>query len=91
LGSKTRIRIDFPTNADGSLTHQIRNLGEDPYREIEVAGFADFGGPASVDAATIRLEAMIHRSSLIGPTRALGERIIARHLLTDRAVVTFEA
>jgi uncharacterized protein YggU (UPF0235/DUF167 family) len=89
LAPKKLIRIDFPTNRDGSLTHQIRNLGEDLYREIEVPGVADLGGLEAVDTATDRLEVRIHRTSLVGRTRAQVQEIIARHLLADRAVVTF--
>ena len=90
MAPKRLIRIEFPTNTDGSLTHQIRNLGEDLYRAIEVPGVGDLGGLATVDKATDQLELKIHRARMVGRTRTLVQKIIAMHFLADRARVVFE-
>lgn len=90
MAPKKLIRIEFSTNTSGFLTHQIRNLGEDLYRIIEVPGVGDLGGLAMVDEATDRLELKIYHASMIGRARTLVQKTIAKHLLADHARVIFE-
>jgi hypothetical protein len=90
MGSQKRIRVTFPTNIEGRLTHQIRNLGEDLYREIEVAGLGSIVGLAQVDEATDVLMITVLHTRKIAQVRALVTKLVARHLLSNRAQITFE-
>jgi hypothetical protein len=88
MASKKVIRIAFPTNADWALTHQIRTLGEDLWREIERQGLGDLGGIGTVDQTTDGFEIKVNHAQMINRVRLAVDRVIARHLLTERAVVT---
>lgn len=48
MGSQKTITIKTPTNASGELTHQIRNFGEDLWREVEQKDLGDVGGLETV-------------------------------------------
>lgn len=90
MAPKRLIRLTFPANTDGKLTHQVCNLGEDLYREIELAGLGDLGGLAAVDTATDMLLVTIKHRSMIGRVRGCVTKLVAKHLLADRTLVTFE-
>ena len=84
------IRIAFPGNTDGALTHQIRNLGEDLLREIDRQGLGDLARIGRVDQATDALVVTVKQVRLINRVKLIAERVIARHLMTGRASLTTE-
>ncbi|WP_309668426.1 hypothetical protein [Tabrizicola sp.] len=90
MASKKLIRIVFPTNTDGSLTHQVRNLGEDLWREVEATRLGDVGGFATIDRATDTLLVTVYHTRKVGRARAIVQKLVAQHLLTDRSQITFE-
>ena len=88
MPAQKTILIRFPTNSDGSLTHQVRNFGEDIWREIEQAGLGDVGGIETVDRAIDELSVTVSRSSKIGTVKLLVERHLRSHLLDGQSEVT---
>lgn len=83
------ITILFPTNSDGALTHQVRNFGEDLWREIEQADLGDIGGIETVDRATDELRVQIHHTRKISTVRKLVDRLLKAHFLDYRAEVSY--
>lgn len=79
-----RISIDFPKTADTGYVGRVRNLAEDLYRQIELAGE---GTVSDVDRATDRLEVSIHKSQHLGHGLEVIRRELDRHNLAADATV----
>lgn len=83
------ITITFPANSDGSLTHQVRNFGEDLWREIEQTKLGDVGGIEAVDRATDTLRVHIYHTRKIGTVRKLVEKLLKAHFLDYRSEISY--
>gem|GEM_PF-3778072 len=59
---------DFP-DAALALVHQVRNFGEDLWRDFEQPGLGDVSGVQTVDRAVDRLTVRVLRRSKIGVVR----------------------
>lgn len=88
MPSNKTILISFPTNTDGTLTHQIQNLAEDLLRAIEETGHGDMGGYETIDRASSHLTIHVHKTREIGTINKLVVKALRLHLLDERAVVT---
>lgn len=89
MPAQKTITIRFPTNTDGSLTHQIRNFGEDLWREIEETKLGDLGGISTVDSATDTLTVRVFHTRKIGTVRKLVEKLLKEHFLDYRSNVIY--
>ena len=89
MPAKKTITIVFPTNSDGALTHQIRNFGEDLWREVEQTSLGDVGGLVSVDKATNKLMIQIHKTRKISTVKKLVEKHLKAHFLDYRSEVSY--
>ena len=83
------IIVDFPTNTDGELTHQVRNLGEDFWRLIEREKLGDVGGLDAVDSATDRLVVRVFLAKEVRTVRKLVAELLKSHFLDCRSNVTY--
>lgn len=83
------IDVFFPTNTDGSLTHQVRNLGEDFWRLIELEKLGDVGGFQAIDSATDRLVIRVFHARKVRIVRKMVASILKNHLLDSRSQVTY--
>ncbi|MEL7257917.1 MAG: hypothetical protein AAFN80_08735 [Pseudomonadota bacterium] len=89
MAAQKTITILFPTNSDGALTHQVRNFGEDLWREIEQTGLGDVGGIETVDRATDKLKVQIHHTRKISTVRMLVDKLLKAHFLDYRSEVSY--
>ncbi len=83
------ITITFPNNHDGSLTHQIRNFGEELWSEIERAKLGDVGGLEAVDKATDMLSVQIYRTRKVRTVRRMVDKLLEAHFLDYRSEVHY--
>ena len=83
------ISIAFPANRDGALTHRIRNLGEDLWRDIEKDGLGDLGGLSTIDSAREKLTIRIKLSRNINRVRRIVAKRLDDHRLATDAKVTY--
>ena len=89
MPAQKTITITFPANHDDSLTHQIRNFGEDLWREIEKERLGSIGGIETVDRATDTLRISIHHTRKIGTVRKLVDKMLKTHFLDHRSEVLY--
>lgn len=82
------IVIEFETDTDMSLIHQVRNFGEDLWRQIERERLGSVGGLAQVDQATNQLIVVVYHTRKIGTVRALVTKLLKGHMLDGRSTVT---
>lgn len=82
------IVIEFETDTDMSLIHQVRNFGEDLWRQIEVVKLGSAGGLEQVDQATNQLLVTVYHVRKIGTVRALVAKLLKAHNLDGRSTVT---
>jgi len=76
-----RILIEFdarPGENSSSLTHRVRNLGEDLFREFSDTGWATMS-LAEVDAATDKLQLTVHRKSDLGSAMRVVKTLLKKH------------
>lgn len=90
MSSQKIIVIAFPADINGSLTHQVRNFGEDIWREIEQSGLGDVGGIDAIDQATDVLRIHVFRIQKVGTVRKLVEKLLKAHILHTRSKVSYE-
>lgn len=84
------IIIDFPTNTDGELTHQVYQLGKDFWRLIELEKLGDVGGLKTVDRAVNQLVVRVFHAKKVHTVRKMVDELLKSHLLDTRSVVTYE-
>ena len=89
MPAQKTITLSFPNYADNRLTHQVRNLAEDLWREIEKPGLGDVGGLETVDRAVDTLIIRINHTRNIGRVRKLVDDLLSAHLLTQHAETDF--
>lgn len=89
MPAQKTIIILFSTNSDGALTHQVRNFGEDLWREIEQTDLGDVGGLETVDRATDKLKVQIHHTRKINTVRKLVDKLLKAHFLDYRSEVSY--
>ncbi len=87
MGALRTYTLTFPSNVDGHLTHQVRNLGEDLRRCVEREGLGDLGGIQTVDRATDTLVVRVHKRRMIGRVGKIVEETVRAHLMADRTVI----
>ena len=90
MAIEKNIIVVFPTNTDGSLTHQVRNLGEDFWRFIEREKLGDVGGFNAIDSATDRLAVRVFHTRKVQIVRKLVATLLKDHSLDYRSQVTYE-
>jgi hypothetical protein len=84
------IVIDFPTNTDGELTHQVRSFGEHLWHHIELEKLGDVGSLTAVDCATDRLVVRVIHAKKVHTVRKLVAELLKSHFLDTRSQVTYE-
>ncbi len=84
------IVIDFATNSDGDLTHQVRNFGEHLWHYVEREKLGDVGGLAAVDSATDRLVVRVFHAKKVNTVRKLVDTLLKNHFLDDRSHITYD-
>ena len=89
MPAQKTITITFPANHDDSLTHRIRNFGEDLWREIEEEGLGSVGGIETVDRATDTVQISIHHTRKIGTVRKLADKMLKAHFPDCRPEVSY--
>ncbi len=89
MPAKKTIIIEFPTNTNDALTHQVRNFGEDLCLRLEEENLGDMGGIRTVDRATDKLIVRVSHTRKVGTVRKLVEKILKQHLLDNRSEVTY--
>lgn len=89
MPAQKTITIRFPTNRDGALTHQVRNFGEDLWREIEQADLGSVGGIDTVDKATDTINVQIHNTRQISTIRKLVDKLLKAHFLANQSEVFY--
>ena len=87
MTAQNTIVIEFPTNTDASLTHQVRNFGEDLWRTIEQEKLGNVEG---IDQATSRLVVQIFHSKKQRRVQKLVETLLKQHFLDFRSQVTYK-
>ena len=69
MPARKTITILFPANIEGTLTHTVRNFGEDLWRKIEQTDLGDLGGIETVDKTTTSLRVKVHHTRKIRTVR----------------------
>ena len=89
MAAQKTIIITFSANSDGSLTHQVRNFGEDLLRQIEQDGLGDVGGIEAIDGATDTIRVHIHHTRKIGTVRKLVDKLLRAHVLDSQSELLY--
>ncbi|MCP5072433.1 MAG: hypothetical protein GY947_03955 [Rhodobacteraceae bacterium] len=89
MPAQKTITLSFPSNTDGHLTHQVRNLGEELYCKIEQTGLGDLGGVETGDSAVGEIVISVKHRRKVSRVRSLVAKIVKAHLLSDRAETVY--